>query len=159
MQPLDWGNQAFDYRLVRDMKLAEGLRLKAYKDTLGFWTVGYGHKLPDAQDGDHEWEGYVITNEQADAWFMEDLKKARTSALGLPHMVGVCGQRVNAIIELVFNMGLTHLLDFRKMWAAWKAQDFETAAKELLDSKWAAQVGPARSRRIAELIMTGCYPE
>jgi GH24 family phage-related lysozyme (muramidase) len=31
--------------LREQLKREEGLRLKPYKDTLGHWTIGYGHKM------------------------------------------------------------------------------------------------------------------
>ncbi len=43
--------------LVDLLKLQEGLRLKAYKDTLGQLTVGYGHRLGD----EPTWAGFTVT--------------------------------------------------------------------------------------------------
>lgn len=154
--PLDWGNNMFDGRMVINIKTAEGLRLKAYKDSLGFWTAGYGHKLPDANDGDHEWEGFVCTQAQADQWFMEDLKAAKDEVLKLG-LVGVTGVRIQAIIELMFNMGPNKLKKFIKMWGCISAGDWAGAKRELLDSLWAKQVGEARSTRIADMLETGAY--
>mgnify|MGYP003332705564 CR=1 FL=1 len=62
-----------------DMKLyvksCEGIRLTAYfatarEEELGIWTIGYGHLL-----GEGEYIGYTITEEQADAFFEQDIKK------------------------------------------------------------------------------------
>lgn len=155
IQPLDWGHNVFDGRMVRDMKEAEGLRLKAYQDTEGYWTVGYGHKVSD--DKSLDCSAMVITNDEADRMFMEDLKIAREAVLTFG-FTGVAGARMNALIELVFNMGLKGLKTFKHMLAAFTSGDYSTAAKELLNSKWAAQVGPTRSARIAALIDSGTYP-
>lgn len=152
--PLDWGNNMFDSRLIVAIKGAEGCRLTAYKDSEGLWTIGYGHLL--AQDSGHNWEGYAITQELADQWFMDDLKAARAEVLKLG-LVGVSGARLSAFVELMFNLGPKRLAGFHKMWAAVAARDWIEASRQLLDSKWAGQVGPTRSARIAELIQVGAY--
>ena len=51
------------------------------------------------------------------------------------------------LVDMAFNMGLAGLKGFKKMLTAVEQGDYQTAAKEMLASKWAAQVG----RRAAEL--------
>ena len=70
-------------------------------------------------------------------WF-EDLSDAR--------------QRV--CVNMCFNLGLTRLLGFKKFLAAMEEGDWETAGVEMLDSKWARQVG-ARSTRLKDLLVEG----
>jgi lysozyme len=41
---------------------------------------------------------------------------------------------------MAFNMGVPRLNKFKKMWAAVHDGDYPTAAKEMLDSRWATQV-------------------
>ena len=53
-----------------------------------------------------------------------------------------------------FNLGLTRLLGFKKFLAALEAEDWDRAAEEMLDSKWAVQVGP-RSTRLRDLLLEG----
>jgi lysozyme len=55
---------------------------------------------------------------------------------------------------MCFNLGMPRLRQFRNMLAALEAGDFETAAREALDSRWAGQVG-ARAERIAAQIRDG----
>ncbi len=142
-----------DPDLLRDIERAEGFSLTAYKDSLGFWTIGYGHLLPSG----HDWTGYTITQAQADTWLDDDIEMARASAQRLPEWTALdtpCRQ--NAVIELVFNMGFkwkqfaqTRLDIQNKAWQ--KAHD------DLLDSLWAKQVGPTRSNRLADYLLTGVY--
>jgi len=42
---------------------------------------------------------------------------------------------------MMFNMGASRLAGFRKMWTALAKTDYQTAAKEMLLSNWAVQVG------------------
>ena len=51
-------------------------------------------------------------------------------------------------------MGLSRLHGFVKFLDALKRRDYHTAADELLDSKYARQVGQ-RSQRIAQMVRTG----
>ena len=57
------------------------------------------------------------------------------------------------LVDMAFNMGY-RLKSFRRMFAALRRGDFEEAAKEMLDSKWATQVG-RRAENLAE-IMKNC---
>jgi lysozyme len=62
--------------------------------------------------------------------------------------------RQRAIINMIFNLGLTKLLNFKKFLAAMEAGDYTTAGKEMLDSRWARQVGN-RSDRLEQMIVNG----
>jgi lysozyme len=55
---------------------------------------------------------------------------------------------------MLFNMNSQKLLQFRKMWTAIEAEDFERAAAEMLDSRWAEQVGQ-RAVDLAEIMRAG----
>jgi lysozyme len=62
--------------------------------------------------------------------------------------------RQNVLLELLFNLGAPRLAEFKRMWAALQAKDYAQAASELLDSKWAKQVGN-RAVTLAERMRTG----
>ena len=47
------------------------------------------------------------------------------------------------------------LSGFGRMLAAMERGDYDTAAKEMLDSKWAKQDSPARARRLAKVMVRG----
>jgi hypothetical protein len=51
----------------------EGIFLKAYQDSVGVWTIGWGRILYD--DGSRVKMGDNCTREQADQWLQEDLEK------------------------------------------------------------------------------------
>ena len=80
------------------IKQFEGLRLKAYQDSVGVWTIGYGHTknvLPDQ----------IITQEQADGFLREDVASAESDVnLYLGH-VGLSQNQFDALVSLVFNVG------------------------------------------------------
>ena len=115
----------------------EGLRLKPYLDTEGIPTIGVGHNLN---------EGISL----AVAMFMldDDISK-HTHELERAHPVvkRLDQVRRDVLINMAFNLGVSRLSGFRKMWRAIHDEDWERAADEMMDSKWARQVG----RRAAEL--------
>ena len=55
---------------------------------------------------------------------------------------------------MCFNLGINRLLNFKKFLGALQEHDFETAAIEMMDSRWATQVGP-RSTRLRDRILKG----
>ena len=56
-----------DPLLIAQLKVDEGLRLVAYKDTEGVWTIGYGHTGPEVKPG------LVWTEAQAEAALVDDV--------------------------------------------------------------------------------------
>ncbi len=65
---LAW-NVAGTMKLVKDF---EGLRLTAYQDSVGVWTIGYGHTGPEVKPG------MTISQAQADNYLQTDLAKFNT---------------------------------------------------------------------------------
>ncbi|MDB5448589.1 MAG: lysozyme [Phenylobacterium sp.] len=137
--------------LIADLKVAEGLRLKAYRDTVDIWTVGYGHA--------HVLPGTVWTQAQADAELLEDIAQAAAQCdAHLPWWRSLCPVRQDALVELMFNLGWGDgkrgLSTFTNSLAKLRAGNFVGASAGLLLSKWSDQVG-ARAERIAAQIRTG----
>lgn len=143
-----------DPRLMADIKGSEGCRLVAYQDALENWTIGYGHLLDHGID----WEGHTITQDTADELLAQDICEAAASAMHLPEwpLLNIC--RGNALIELIFNMGLSTWCTFSQTRMALGREDWTDAADDLLHSRWATEVGRDRSLRLAGYIQQGVYP-
>lgn len=138
------------------MKQSEGLRLKAYMDTLGNATVGYGHKLAPG----HDWSNYTITSDYAEALLAIDLDSALLECTPLAEWLRLgAPARQDAVIELVFNMGLGGYKTFLRTRGAMATQQWQEVHDNLLASLWAKQVGPTRSNRIANQLLTGSYTQ
>ena len=60
------------------------------------------------------------------------------------------------MIDMCFNLGLTRLRGFVKALEAMSREQFDIAADEFMDSKWAQQVG-TRAIRVTEMIRDGEY--
>lgn len=122
----------------------EGVRLKPYRDTEGKLTIGIGRNLDDVgifPDEAH----YMLEHDVA----------ARIGALNhaLPWFPRLDPVRQRILIDMAM-MGVEKLLGFHRMLAALRIGDYDEAANEMLDSKWARQVG-ARAQRLARWMRTG----
>jgi lysozyme len=145
---------ALSIDLIYDVKQSEGLRLQAYKDTTGNWTVGYGHKLAAG----HDWTGYTITSDYAFALLLADLNAAVYDAAVLPEWAVLDTQpRKDALTELIFNMGTGRWKTFVETRAAMMKKDWQSVHDGLLHSLWATQVHAGRADRIANQFLTGAY--
>lgn len=140
--------------LRRDIQQAERLELTAYKDTKGYWTIGWGHKLPPGA-----WDGCHWDQSRADAVLDDDILDAWNHAQKLPEWTALDTRaRVNALVELVFNMGTGTWLKFTKTRAAIRRQDWKCVSDELKASDWYSQVHATRADRLRGYFLTGSYP-
>jgi lysozyme len=124
----------------------EGLKLKPYRDSVGKLTIGVGHNLEDA--GISEAAAYVILD--------EDIAVAASEAAKLPVFAGLDPVRQDVLIDMIFNMGLPRLRGFVNMLGALADNNWDEAAKQMLDSRWATQVG-SRANELAQMIKSGEY--
>lgn len=145
-----------DSQLLADVSAAEGCRLIAYRDTLGNWTIGYGHLLDQTID----WTGHEITQATANDLLTQDLESHRTQCLGLPEYSSLdTPTRINALVECVFNLGVRHwTAEFPQTRKALQAQDWQGAATHLMQSPgWIHEVGLKRVARLADYFQNGSY--
>jgi lysozyme len=90
---------SFGLALLRE---SEGLRLKAYQDSAGVWTIGYGTiKYPD---GSQVRQGDTCTPEQAEYWIYGDLAWV-TKAVNAMVAVEINQKMFDAVCILVYNIG------------------------------------------------------
>lgn len=124
--------------------LHEGLRLKPYKCPAGYLTIGVGRNL----------ETKGISREEALFLLRNDIKEVEQALSKYDWYTKLDPIRQKVLIDMCFNLGLAGLLQFRRMITALISGDYETAADEMLASKWAQQVG-ARAQRLARMMRTG----
>ena len=124
--------------LTDDLIRHEGFRRKPYRDTVGKLTIGVGRNLDDL--GISEDEALFLLN--------NDITRVRTELVyafrWFPKLNDV---RRDVITNMAFNLGVPRLKRFKNMIRNIENADWVGAADEMLDSKWARQVG----RRAKEL--------
>ena len=76
----------------------EGCRLKAYRDSKGVWTIGYGHT------GGIVEEGMTCTQVQADIWLALDIAWAE-SVVNREVKLQLTQNEFDALVDFVFNCG------------------------------------------------------
>ena len=123
------------------IKKHEGFRKYPYKDTRGYLTIGWGRCL--------SLKG--ITEEEATIMLLNDVNDAYETAKRICFTRGVDFNQLpeNAkivLIDMAFNLG-GRLGTFKKFFKELGLGNYKEAAKQMLDSKWAVQVG----RRAIEL--------
>lgn len=131
--------------LRKDVMQAEGCVLKPYLDTVGKLTIGFGRNLDDV--GISRLEAEVLLDHDLASAEME-CKKA------FDWFASLNDKRQRVVVEMVFNLGLTKLKKFHNTIAAIEARDYDRAARQMLASKWAAQV-KGRAVRLAEAMQRG----
>jgi lysozyme len=76
----------------------EGLRLEAYDDGTGVWTIGYGHTRGVKQ-------GDTCTQRQAERWLVDDLAEAEADLERLIVADELTEAQRDALASFFFNLG------------------------------------------------------
>lgn len=137
-------------KLEETIKKHEGFNSFCYQDSLGWYTIGFGRCIDKIK-------GPGISQEEALFLLRNDIEQASKSLQNYVWYNTLDDVRKCVIIELVFNMGLRNFLGFCKTITLITKKDFKAAAIELLDSRWAKQVGVNRSGDVAYRLEHGSY--
>ena len=138
-------------KLVEQLKIHEGVRTHAYLCSESKITCGVGRNLDS--DG-----GIGLSEDEIDCLLQNDIRRCKQELVRLPWFPEIDSVRQDALINLCFNLGITRLLGFKNALTAMSVGDYEKAAEEFLDSRWAVQVG-TRALDVAHMIRTGEYPD
>lgn len=138
--------------IIDDLKRDEGFVPHAYKDHLGYLTIGYGFLIDKRKGG-------KIPQQVAEFW-LEYLVDHRIDELleRIPWMEYQPDDVQRALVNMAYQLGTNGLLKFKGMLEALKNGDRAKAAEEALDSLWASQT-PQRAKRMADLIRGWKLPE
>ena len=128
--------------IAEALKFEEGFSAHCYICTAGAHTVGYGRNI-DA-DG-----GIGISEDEADYLLRNDIERTIEECKQWDWFDDLDPNRQSVMVQLCFQLGRPRLSNFKRMLSALADQDYEAAAIELLDSRFASQV-PARANRLAD---------
>lgn len=141
---------SLDSILAKQLHRDEGERLVAYKDTMGFWTIGVGHN-----EQDDPTFRTVETEVEADQDLKNDIQKAIDGLNEkLPWWTDLDDPRQRVLVNMTFNMGISKLLGFKNTLKYIQDGDYQMASANMLMSAWATQVGE-RAQRLAQTMKTG----
>ena len=129
----------------------EGIRLRPYKCTAGYFTIGVGRNL-DTKGISREGALFMLDRDIKECF--DSLRKRYAWFMPL-RAAGVEGNvRAEAVVNMRFQLGAAGFHKFKNTRKALAAGDWKEAARQMLDSAWAKQT-PRRARRLAKQIITG----
>lgn len=135
-------------KMREQLILHEGLKLKPYTCTGGKLTIGVGRNLENK--GINHDEAMFLLDQDID----ECVRDCIVIAGGLQKWNQLSDARQRVLVDMRFNLGGAGLRSFRRMLAALQRSDYPMAAVEMLDSRWATQVGQ-RAVRLAQMMREG----
>jgi len=127
------------------IKEHEGFRDTVYYDHLGNATVGWGHLVTSE---DNFTSGVTYSEEVLEQVFNKDFTKAKEGADQLCQGLSINYIAKGVVVEMCFQLGMTGVSKFKKMFEALQEEDYITASEEMLDSKWYEQT-PARAKSLS----------
>jgi len=165
-------SSGFDARVKAMLKRHEGTVIRnglhvPYRDSLGYWTVGYGHLLgkPMSQSevnkvgrivGHMNWHARGgLTHSEANALFEHDYAvHLRELTNTFSWVNGLDDVRRAVLIDMNFNMGTKRLSGFHNSLRYIKNGQYQKAGYNLTLSKWYGQTGN-RPKRLIKMMNTG----
>ena len=120
----------------------EGVRAKPYRDSVGKLTIGVGRNLDDVGLFKDEID-LMLTNDIFQC--IDDLNSH------IPWWNDLDSTRQMVLIDMCFNLGIHGLLGFKNTLESIKSGDYKKASEQMLESKWAIQVG-GRAKELSEMM-------
>lgn len=133
--------------LEQQLRRDEGEKLYAYRDHLGYLTIGVGRLIDKRKGGG-------ISKEESAILLANDIR-CKTSELveRLPWVKQLSPARRGVLINMAFQMGVDGLLGFKNTLQMIKEGRYEEASRAMLNSLWAQQT-PERAVRLARQMAT-----
>jgi len=131
--------------LEREVASDEGFVPIPYRCTAGKLSIGYGTNI---QDGISRDEALLLLRHRL------GLVIAALESR-LPFWPRLTDDRRRVVANMGYQLGVAGLMGFKRMLAGLERGDYEAAAREMLDSKWAKRDTPGRAGRLAERMRRG----
>ena len=128
--------------LLESIKHHEGFVEHVYDDSLGIPTIGYGFAIKDL----------VLQEDLCDEILLRKLRILGRSVMGkFPFFDSLPSDCKDVLMEMCYQLGVTGVSKFKKALKAMEDGDWEKAADEMLDSKWAKQT-PNRAKEMSNIV-------
>ena len=147
---------------VQRLCIHEGIRLKPYKCTAGYLTIGVGRNLvtnpltAEEKEKVGDWSNGISKDAAFYLLRNDIIRTEKECGQHIPFWKHLDDERQYALLDMAFNLGIKGLLKFKKMLSEIGIGNYRGAAKECLNSKYARDVGK-RAERIAKTIETGRF--
>lgn len=139
-------DDSFDLSMLVDqLFIHEGCSLDPYSDHLGYLTIGVGRCL----------DKKGISEEEAMILLMNDIDEVADQLdRNIPWWRDLDDVRQRVLLDMGFNLGAWGLMKFRKFLTHLQGGRYNSAANEMLNSKWAGQV-KGRATALAQMMRSG----
>ena len=135
--------------LIEMLKRHEGVRSHVYLCSAGYETIAVGRNIAES--------GLGLSDDEIEYLLKNDIERVRQELTDNYFWFPALNEaRQDAMIDICFNLGLTRLRGFVNAIEAMSREQFDVAADEFMDSRWATQVGN-RANEITEMIRVGEY--
>ena len=142
-------------KLIKELMLDEGVIYEIYIDHLGYPTFVVGHLITEK---DKEWGlpmGTPISKKRVSECLDKDIEIVCTELdKNMKWWKELDDVRQRVLANMAFNLGLPRLSKFVNFLTAVQDSNWEKAADEMMDSKWANQVGD-RAVRLSKKMLEG----
>ena len=130
--------------VVESIKKHEGWRSKMYEDSVGVKTIGYGFNLEENE----------LPKPVGELWLSIKIHQHEDELKRLHWYNKLDQTRQDVLLDMHYNLGDSRFRQFKKMIKALENEKYDRAADEMLDSKWARQVG-SRAEELADKMRSG----
>jgi lysozyme len=140
-------------KLMEELIKDEGYKYEIYLDHLGYPTFGVGHLVLETDEENGQSVGTPVSEERIKECLSHDIDVV-CSELDMkdPWWRNLSDNKQRVMANMCFNLGHPRLSKFKKFLGAMQISDWETAAVEMMDSKWAGQVGD-RAVRLRDRVL------
>lgn len=146
--PVSSNNHDLMTKGVAQIKRHEGLVLHAYKDSLGYLTIGYGRLIDKAKHGG-------ISEAEAEYLLQNDVSIVLAALhRNIPFFDSLCVPRQAVLVNMAFQMGIGGVQKFKKTLSLVEMGLYDEAADNMMKSLWAKQT-PNRAAEMAQQMRTG----
>ena len=144
-------------KLREELENDEGVKYEIYLDHLGYPTFGIGHLVTDDDPESGASVGTKVDRNRVREAFETDVKGVLEDCEKLyPLSFGDLPEEAQLIIaNMMFNMGYTRLSKFKGMKRGVDASDWNSAADEMVDSRWYKQVTNRADRLVERMRSIG----
>lgn len=149
-------------KIIARIKEFEGFSLKPYKCSAGKWTIGYGFNYQDRGFKTEDITEILengFTKVLAEKLVKRDAERCLKEAEANFWFFNILNEPRQAVmIDMLYQLGLKGLQQFKKFLEKLGKGDFEGASAEMVHSKWFTQSG-RRSRINTAQMKTGIWQE
>ena len=135
-------------KLREQLKIDEGCVYEIYNDHLGYPTFGIGHLVRESDPEHGSPLGTAVSEGRVIEAFDADIEIVLSDCNTLyPDFEDLPEEAQQIIANMMFNLGRPRLSKFVGMKRGVDEKDWNSAADEMVDSRWYRQVG-ARAERL-----------